>query len=301
MRTLLSIRPRLPKVLLMGGIGLTILLADGSGHPAFLGQLIQSVVAEGEDGQPGIDGYRTVNVVLVAHGSAQCEAAKRHAIEVAPELLALADWPLDESPPAECLDSHPAAVAEADDAPLVVVSLPEILPVVSVLAAGTDNPEHPAGSSSALPAAADDARHPLGQRLAALDATSLDEVRGGFELGNTGLRFSFGIERAVYINGELVASTVLNLKDLQLAAGTGVPTSAAEATGGLGIIQVGSGNNVGAQITPNMIGTIVQNTLNDQQIRNVTTINATVNSLQTIRAMSVQTAIHNGIVNSLRH
>jgi hypothetical protein len=284
----------------MGSVGLTILLADGSGNPAFLGQLIQSVVAESEDGQPGIDGYRTVNVVLVAHGSPQCEAAKQHALEVAPELLALADWPLNDSPPAECLGGYPATVAEADDAPLVVVNIPELPPVVSVFASGTGSPQQLAGNSSAPPVAADDPREPLGQTLAALDAASLDEVRGGFELGSTGLRFSFGIERAVYINGELVASTVLNLKDLQLAAGAGVPANVADAAGGLGIIQVGTGNNVTTQISPNMIGTIVQNTLNDQKIQNVTTINATVNSLQTVRAMSVQTAIHNGIVSSLR-
>ena len=45
---------------------------------------------------------------------------------------------------------------------------------------------------------------------------------------------------------------------------------------------------------------MVQNTLNNQKIQNVTTINASVNSGQLFRSMSVQAAVQNGIVNSLR-
>ena len=75
---------------------------------------------------------------------------------------------------------------------------------------------------------------------------------------------------------------------------------AAASTGGLAIVQNGTGNNVSAQINPNMAGTIIQNSLNDQKIQNVTTINATVNSLQTMRAISVHNTIQTGIISSLR-
>ena len=37
----------------------------------------------------------------------------------------------------------------------------------------------------------------------------LDEVRGGF-IDASGLQVSFGIERAIYLNGELVTTTRLN-------------------------------------------------------------------------------------------
>lgn len=297
----LALRPELRKSLLLGFVGLSILFADGSGNQGFFGRLVQSVVAEGEDGQPGIDGYRTVNVVLVDHGSPACEAAKRHAIEVAPELLALADWPLDETAPAECLTGGRQEIAATvDEAPLDVVAIPEQPAVVGVIAALPDNllqaTEH--AHASRLPEV--DRQAPLlGQQLAALDAAVLDEVRGGFELAGSGLKFSFGIERAVYINGELIASTVLNLRDLQLASvrGTGSTPGSPSA---LDVIQNGVGNNAPTQVSPNMVGTIIQNTLNNQKIQNVTTINATVNSMQALRAMSVQSAIQQGIVGSLR-
>ena len=40
----------------------------------------------------------------------------------------------------------------------------------------------------------------------------LDEMRGGFEM--PGLQVSFGIERAVYINGALVVATSINIPDV---------------------------------------------------------------------------------------
>ena len=132
--------------------------------------------------------------------------------------------------------------------------------------------------------------------------TSNTTIRG-FEPPDSNLRFSFGIERAVFINGELVAHTVLNLRDLQWVAGTGgAPqvTAANAAAGALGVIQNGSGNSFTAQVGSNLAGTVIQNTLNNQKIQNVTTINASVNSGQLFRSMSVQAAVQNGIVNSLR-
>ncbi|MBI2277665.1 MAG: hypothetical protein HYU74_09960 [Dechloromonas sp.] len=299
MDRLWALRPELRKSLLMVVVGLCILFADGSGNQGFLGRLVQSVIAEGEDGQPGIDGYRTVNVVLVDHGSPACEAAKRHAIEIAPELLALANWPLDETPPAACMTGgRQETLATVDDAPLEVVAIPEQAAIVGVTASLPDNLLKAQEHSARLPE--DDRQALLGQQLAALDATSLDEVRGGFELAGSGLKFTFGIERAVYINGELIASTVLNLRDLQLASATGIPSNIPGAASVQDVIQNGSGNNAPKQLSPNMVGTIIQNTLNDQKIQNVTTINATVNSMQALRSMSMHSAIQQGIVGSLR-
>ena len=42
---------------------------------------------------------------------------------------------------------------------------------------------------------------------------TLDDARGGYDLGN-GLMASFGIDRAVYVNGNLVTSTSFNVPDI---------------------------------------------------------------------------------------
>jgi len=302
MGTAMKSWPRLSRLLLMGSVGLSIQLLSSA--PEFgAGRWVRTVIAEGEDGQPGFDGASKVNVVLVDHGSPQCEAAKRRAIEVAPELLALADWPLDANAPAECMTVRHETVAVVDDvlpAPEVIADIPAVV-TVSVAELAKDA-HAPVVSADARPPLAEARQNPLGQQIAAIDAATLDEVRGGFELAGSNLKLSFGIERAVYINGELVASTVLNVKDLKLMAGAGgAPlTLPAGSNGALGIIQNGAGNNVTTQLSPNLAGTIIQNTLNGQTIQNVTTINASVNSIQVMRSMAVQSAIQNGIVNSLR-
>ena len=145
---------------------------------------------------------------------------------------------------------------------------------------------------------------PLEGRALALGDASLDEVRGGFEVPGTNLKYSFGIERAVFINGELIARTVLRLQDLGTVAGRGVPMQAVagvnDAATTVDVIQNGAGNNFTAQVGPDRVGTVIQNTLNNQKIQHVTTINASVNSLQVMRAMSVQSAVQSGIVDSLR-
>lgn len=70
----------------------------------------------------------------------------------------------------------------------------------------------------------------------------LDQLRGGFE-NNQGLQFSFAIERAVVINGELVTSTRLVLNDLSPLLSGGVPS--AEITNSVrSIVQNGFGNTV---------------------------------------------------------
>lgn len=239
------------------------------------------------------------------------------------------------------------------------------------------------------------------------EAERLDSVRGGFTTP-AGLQFSFGIERAVYVNGDLVATTTLNLSNLKQdieqrvadavggvvvmpapagaappaapptpapapapavaspplapvpAPGTltsapppsppapapatlpvAPPVAAAPApaiapapaptaspvaappvsspspvasarpaptpamvihTGGpIGVVQIGQGNSVPAQgLGGSTVGTIIQNTLNDQMIQNVMTINATVNSLQVLKSFDMQSAMRSAISDALR-
>jgi hypothetical protein len=292
MGTAMKFCPQFSRLLLTYGIGLAVPLASSAPEFNLLGTWVQSASAEGGAAQSGGEEASKGNVAFVDHGDRECEAAKRRAIELAPELLALADWPLDDHVPLECATRRHENVAASEDALRPAEVVTGSPPVVNVMAFG-------AGKESPV---VGEQWNPLGLQMAAVDAASLDEVRGGFELADSNIQLSFGIERAVYINGELVASTVLNLKDLQLTAGAGAAplTLPDGSTAALAVIQNGSGNHVSTQISPNLAATIIQNSLNDQKIQNVTTINATVNSLQVLRSMSVQSAIQDGIVSSLR-
>lgn len=292
MGTAMKFRPQFSRLLLTYSIGLAVPLVSSAPEFNLVGTWVRNAGAEGETAQSGREEASKGSIAFVDRGDRECEAAKHRAIELAPELLALADWPLDDHVPLECATPRHEKVAASEGALLpaeVVMGSP---PVVNVVASG-------AGAESPV---VDEQWNPLGLQMAAVDTASLDEVRGGFELADTNIQLSFGIERAVYINGELVASTVLNLKDLQLTAGAGAAplTLPDGSTAALAVVQNGRGNHVSTQISPNLAATIIQNTLNDQKIQNVTTINATVNSLQVLRSMSVQSAIQDGIVSSLR-
>jgi len=246
-------------------------------------------------------------MLAVGPDSRACAVAKRRALQVAPELLSLAPWPLDDHAPAECSAVPHESLAVADEALPAEVEMAEASSAATladaVLAelAGAEKPlakKSPGHGARTL-----DAANVLGQQVAALDTAALDEVRGGFELEGSSLKFSIGIERAVYINGNLVATNVLNLKDLQSSAGgTSVAAASPAAPAGALVVQNGpaGSNYVAPQVAQNPTATVIQNSLNDQKIQAVTTINASVNSLQTVRAMSVANAIQYGIVSSLR-
>jgi hypothetical protein len=139
---------------------------------------------------------------------------------------------------------------------------------------------------------------PFGSEKVAINARSLDRIRGGF-VGD-GLSVSFGIERAVYVNGTLVTTTSLNISDLgRITAGRGTTTSFD--SGSLALIQSGAGNTVtSGTFSSTSIGTVVQNTLNGQKIQSVTVINATANSLGVLRGLNLQSTMRGAMIDSLR-
>ena len=141
--------------------------------------------------------------------------------------------------------------------------------------------------------------NPLQGELVSLSDSKLDQMRGGFET-DAGLKISFGIERAVYINGTLVTTTSLNISDLsKLSAGQAQVAGLSGAS--LGLIQNGPSNTFApGQIAASSVATVIQNTLNDQKIQGITLINATVNSLDLIRRANVQSSILNALTDSLR-
>lgn len=126
---------------------------------------------------------------------------------------------------------------------------------------------------------------------------ALDQMRGGFVLENSNLKISLGIERAVSINGELVATTRLDIPTLSPEAAAQVVV----ATGALGtIVQNGPDNTVS---NPDSLVDspilFVQNTLDHQNIQTWTVINATVTSLNLQRSLAISSSINQALLNSL--
>jgi hypothetical protein len=183
------------------------------------------------------------------------------------QLLALADWPLDVS--------GRTCVGEALDLaldPVLKVEVVEDLPPVIRVDIGSNAPGHEYEPFEGPPP---------GQALELAAATEgeLDELRGGFELPG-GLVMSFGIERLVYINGNLVSTTRVNLAELGELVGAGAPLAAGTT---VALIQNGPNNTAAEVLTSGALATVIQNSLNDQRIQAVTTINARVNSLELLR------------------
>ena len=82
----------------------------------------------------------------------------------------------------------------------------------------------------------------------AVSDEQLDTMRGGFET-RSGLQVSFGIERAVFINGELVAATRLIVSNLPNLL-SGGSTSAQALANAFTVVQNGPGNSVQNQPAP---------------------------------------------------
>lgn len=133
------------------------------------------------------------------------------------------------------------------------------------------------------------------EELQAVSSQALDQVRGGFSTP-AGLQVSFGIERAVYVNGNLVTTTSLNLSGL----GSGNPVAASVLGSNVALVQNGAGNTfLSGPLNSAASATVVQNTLNDQRIQSVTLINATVNSLQIVRSMNIGSSMQSALIDSL--
>lgn len=127
----------------------------------------------------------------------------------------------------------------------------------------------------------------------------LDKVRGGFNL-DTGLNVSFGIIRTVTINGDLVSRTNFDLPDI-----TRINPDQARlvnaALGETGLVQAGSGNFINPGIVTDLNGgTVIQNSLNDQQIQTLTVINTGVNSLGLLKSINTQGVLTDSLLRSVR-
>lgn len=122
----------------------------------------------------------------------------------------------------------------------------------------------------------------------------LDRMRGGFQINSTGPLLSFGIERSVFVNGQLVSSISLNIPDLMQFASN--PSHSFTLT------QIGGGNTVtpGASSLPPFMN-IIQNSLDNQTLQSQTTINATAAALSWARALQLGNSLSQANVSAIRH
>lgn len=127
---------------------------------------------------------------------------------------------------------------------------------------------------------------------------TLDSLRGGFALGD-GLLVSFGITRAVYINGELITQMTLNFGQLSHLT----PVQAEQLSRQLGatnlVVQNGPGNSIAPESAGAAFTTIIQNTLNNQQILQQTVINASSNAMGIIKNLNTQATVNEALARAI--
>lgn len=129
---------------------------------------------------------------------------------------------------------------------------------------------------------------------------ALDQLRGGFDVGG-GLVVSFGISRALYVNGELVTSTSFQVGDISKLTSAQAQGLSQQIALQAQVVQNGPGNSIdpGASIVP--LAMYIQNTLNNQTIRNQTVIEATTSGLSLVKSMNLQSTLNDSINNAIRN
>lgn len=132
---------------------------------------------------------------------------------------------------------------------------------------------------------------------ASVSNARLSDFRGGFDLGG-GLVASFGISRAIYINGNLVAQVRIDIPDMS-HIDSAQANALATLVNGVTLIRNGPGNFVDPASFNRATGAIViQNSLNNQQIQALTTLDTTVRNLNQFSSLNVANTLQSALVNS---
>lgn len=145
-----------------------------------------------------------------------------------------------------------------------------------------------------LPAAAQEASGhgaPLGEEWRPIDPARLAGMRGGL-LMPSGTVLSFGIERVVHVNGQLVASVSVRVPDIARLD----PEQAqaiADFNQGL-LVQVGEGNHFDPSGNPG--GVVIQNTLDNQHISTATYIELGAGTLDVFQNLNTATALSDALI-----
>jgi hypothetical protein len=131
----------------------------------------------------------------------------------------------------------------------------------------------------------------LGGEWQPVDPARLAQMRGGFKMPS-GMMLSFGIERAVFVNGELTARIAVQIPDVARIT----PEQAqalADFNRGL-VVQIGDGNRFDPAQAAG--GLVIQNTLDDQDIRTLTRIDVGVDTLGAYQSLNASGALSDALV-----
>lgn len=195
---------------------------------------------------------------------------------------------------AEQTENDPSSIAISTAAAATENPASEIVASTSGTASEEKQPST-TDTQATLPVAGHDTKD---QWLAAVSDTNLDQMRGGFDTGS-GLLVSFGIQRAVYINGNLVTTTSFNIPDVSKVTSTEA-AMLGSTIGTTNVVQNGPGNTIqpGA-LSQAVAATVIQNSLNNQNIQNLTIIDTTTNSLGMLKSMNSQSTLRDALSNSV--
>lgn len=167
-----------------------------------------------------------------------------------------------------------------------------------VLTGRTDSTTDQTAETAALPDGL------LGAKIVASE--QLSETRGGFETTDRGqtLRISFGIERAVFVNGALVSTSTLALDGLarMTNVGAGAPGASVRSVGSTANVVRNGADNV-LSIAPQDLpaGTLIlQNSLSNQRLDANTVVNAVVEASGLLRATRLEAAMREATTGALR-
>lgn len=123
-----------------------------------------------------------------------------------------------------------------------------------------------------------------------LDAGSLDGMRGGYVLPS-GLVVSFGIERLVAVNGDVVSASRIDVPDLGRI--TAADAQRLAALDGTRVLQVGQGEIL---LPGGTAGLVIQNALDGQTIGALTTLDVKVGSLGLFQDLNLASSLQNALI-----
>lgn len=131
----------------------------------------------------------------------------------------------------------------------------------------------------------------LGAEWRPVDPARLAQMRGGFQMPS-GMMLSFGIERVVFLNGELTARIAVQIPDVARIT----PEQAqalADFNRGM-VVQIGEGNRFDP--AQGAGGLVIQNTLDDQDIRTLTRIEVGTDTLGAYQNLNANGALTDALI-----
>ena len=134
----------------------------------------------------------------------------------------------------------------------------------------------------------------------AVSNQELDGLRGGFDAGS-GLMVSFGITRAVSLNGQLVTNTSFLVDDVRKLNPAQAQALGQQVSLQAQAVQNGPGNTAGTGANGAPLAIYVQNTLNNQTIRSETVIHAASSGLSLVKNLNLQATLNESINNAIRN